>query len=105
MRQATRRRTPPAGADVGAPIAGKAKAAELASGLGAGLALVLPDWLRNYALSLLVAGALVHGEGMTLQYQLESRSGPPLWWEQVLFRGCWGSLVGLGIWMAVAAVT
>lgn len=95
---------------MGAPIAGKAKAAELASGLGAivlgaGVALVLPDWLRNYALPLLVAGALVHGVGMTLKYRLESRSGPPLWWEQVLFWGCWASLVGLGIWMAVAAVT
>jgi len=94
---------------VGAPIAGMAKAAELASGLGAivlgaGLALVLPDGLRNYALPLLIAGILVHGVGMTLKYRLQSRSGPPLWWEGVLFWGCWVCLVGLGIWMAAAAV-
>lgn len=81
------------------------KAAELASGLGAivlgaGLALVLPQWLRSYALPLLVGGALVHGVGMTLKYRFESRSGPQLWWERALFWLCWASLVGLGIWIA-----
>ena len=63
-----------------------AKGAELASGLGAivlgaGLALVLPGWLRAYALPLLVVGVLVHGAGMSLKYRLESRGGPPVWWE------------------------
>lgn len=105
-----RRKTPPSGADVGAPFAGAAKAAELASGLGAivlgaGLALVLPDWLRRYALPLLIGGALVHGVGMTLKHRLESRNRPTLWWEQVLFWGCWLCLVGLGLWIAAAAVT
>ena len=52
------------------------KGAELAAGLGAivlgaGLALVLPDWLRSYALPLVVGGALVHGVGMTLKVRLE----------------------------------
>ena len=86
-----------------------AKGAELASGLGAivlgaGLALVLPDWLRAYALPLLVAGVLVHGVGMTLKYRLESRGGQPLWWERALFWGCWVCLVGLAIWLAAAAI-
>tara|TARA_B100001105_G_C22399454_1_gene448593 strand:- start:4453 stop:4731 length:279 start_codon:yes stop_codon:yes gene_type:complete len=88
--------------------AGPAKSAELASGLGAvvlgaGMALVLPQWLRAYGLPLLVGGALVHGVGMTLKFRLESRESSPLWWERFLFWGCWLLLAGLGIWISVAA--
>jgi hypothetical protein len=88
---------------------GRAKAAELASGLGAivlgaGLALVLPPWLRAYGLGLLVVGALVHGVGMTLKYRLESRAGPPLWWERLLFWFCWACLVASGLWVAAAEI-
>lgn len=82
-----------------------AKGAELASGLGAvvlgaGLALALPEWLRNYALPLLVGGALVHGVAMTLKYRLERRDGPPLWWERLLFWLCWLCLTALGVSLA-----
>ena len=82
------------------------KGAELASGLGAivlgaGLALVLPAWLRTYALPLLVGGALVHGVGMTLKYRLENRDGPALWWERALFWLCWVGLAALGLWMVL----
>ena len=85
------------------------KGAELASGLGAivlgaGLALVLPDWLRAYAMPLLVGGVLVHGAGMTLKYRLESRDGPLVWWERALFWLCWACLAGLGIWIGAAAI-
>ncbi len=88
---------------------GRAKAAELSSGLGAivlgaGLALVLPQWLRSYGVVLLVAGAVVHGVGMTLKYRLESRDGPPVWWERALFWLCWACLVVLGLWIAAEAV-
>ena len=84
---------------------GPAKGAELASGLGAivlgaGLALVLPEWLRAYGLPLLAGGALVHGVGMTLKYRLERRDGPPLWWERALFWLCGFSLAALGVWLA-----
>ena len=86
------------------------KGAELASGvgaivLGAGLALLLPQWLRSYALPLLVGGVLVHGVGMTLKYRFESGSGPQLWWERALFWLCWACLVGLGIWIAADIAT
>jgi hypothetical protein len=89
---------------------GRLKAAELASGLGAivlgaGLALVLPEWLRAYATPLLVGGVVVHGTGMTLKYRMEARQGPPAWWERSLFWLCWSCLVGLGIWIATAFAT
>jgi len=85
----------------------RAKGAELASGLGAivlgaGLALVLPEWLRRYGVGLLIGGVLVHGVGMTLKYRLEQRDGPPLWWEQALFWLCWLCLGALGVWLAAA---
>jgi hypothetical protein len=84
-----------------------ARGAELASGLGAvvlgaGLALVLPDSLRAFALPLLMGGAVVHGVGMTLKYRLESRQGPPPWWERALFWLCWACLAALGLWLLVA---
>lgn len=89
---------------------GRLKAAELASGLGAiilcaGLALVLPEWLRAYGTPLLVGGVVVHGAGMTLKYRIEAREGPPSWWERALFWLSWACLAGLGIWIASAFAT
>lgn len=85
-----------------------AKVAEFASGfgaivLGAGLALVAPAWLRDHSLPLLAVGAVVHGVGMTLKARLEKRDGPPLWWEQALFWGCWACLAALSLWIAVVS--
>jgi hypothetical protein len=103
---------PPTGRTSGdAPLRGRgAKAAELVSGLGAivlgaGLALVLPFWLRAFALPLLVAGVLVHGAGMTLRYRLDGRVGPPRWWERASFWLCWACLAALSLWLAVAFAT
>ena len=83
------------------------KGAELASGLGAivlgaGLALLLPEAFRAYAIPLLIGGVLVHGVGMTLKYRLESRDAPALWWERLLFWLCWACLAALLIWIVVA---
>lgn len=86
------------------------RGAELASGLGAivlgaGLALVLPAWLRAYAFPLLIAGLVVHGAGMTLKHRLQRREGLSSWWERALFWLCWACLAVLGIWLAAAFVT
>lgn len=88
----------------------RTKAAELASGLGAialgaGLALVLPLWLRSYGFALLIIGGVVHGVGMALKSRLESRDGPQLWWERALLWLCWASLVALAGWIAAGAAT
>lgn len=85
-------------------MAGAAKAAELAAGLGAivlgaGLALLAPDQLRTMAIPILLAGALVHGAGMTLKYRLEQQERQPLWWETGLFWLCWICLGGLAVWI------
>ncbi|MDE2082287.1 MAG: hypothetical protein KGI90_13125 [Burkholderiales bacterium] len=95
--------------DMKAGSGGHLKAAELVSGLGAivlgaGAALMLPEWLRAHALPLLAVGALVHGFGMTLRYRLERRDGPPLWWERALFWLCGFGLAALGLWIAVVYI-
>ncbi len=104
-------KSPPNGNELnqGKRPSGVSKAAELASGLGAvvlgaGLALVLPDRLRDHGLPLLIVGAVVHGLGMSLKYRLERRDGPPLWWERVLFWLCGACLAGLVVWIAAAAI-
>lgn len=86
-----------------------ARGAELASGLGAvvlgaGLALVLPDWLRSYAVPLLIGGIVVHGAGMTVKHRLDARGGSMLWWELALFWLCWTLLALLGIWVLVGGL-
>lgn len=83
------------------------RGAELASGLGAvvlgaGLALVSPDWLRAFAVPLLGVGVIVHGAGMTLKYRLERRGGPPPRWERALLWLCWTCLAVVGIWIATS---
>ncbi len=86
-----------------------AKAAELASGLGAivlgaGLALLAPDVLRGLAVPLLVVGIVVHGLGMTLKHRFERGAQSSLWWETVLFWLCWACLAAVAISLIVRSL-
>lgn len=80
-----------------------AKAAELASGLGAvvlgvGLALLAPDALSPLAAPILLTGIVVHGVGMALKHRLERQERALLWWEAAL---CWLGLAGIVGWLAL----
>jgi hypothetical protein len=66
-----------------------------AGALGAGLALIAPEWLRSWALPVLAVGLVAHGAGMTLKYRLQARQSPPLWWERCVFAMCWLGLAAL----------
>jgi hypothetical protein len=89
---------------------GTAKAADLASGLGAialgaGLALLLPDAFRGFAVPILVTGLVVHGVGMGLKHRFEAVERAPLWWEKTLFWMCWICLGILAVWLLSRLLT
>ena len=83
----------------------RVKAAELASGigaivLGAGLALVLPEWLRRYGVVLLIGGGVVHAVGMTLEVPARTARRPCVVVGAVIVLALLVVLAALGVWIA-----
>lgn len=79
-----------------------AKRADLLSGLGAivlgaGLALLAPERLADYAWFFVIIGGIAHGTGMYMKHILETKSGAPIpKWEIALYWICWFLLLTLG---------
>jgi hypothetical protein len=78
------------------------KRAELTSSvgagiLGAGLGVLTALWVRPYALLILALGIAMHAWGMYDKHRLEA--GERLWWSELLYWGCWVSLVALLVFL------
>ena len=70
--------------------------------LGGGLALLLPERLRAYAVPILLTGLVMHVWGMYDKHRLERRSGVArLWWAELLYWSCWVGLLALTAYVAV----
>ena len=64
--------------------------------LGAGLGLLMAEWLAPHAVLILLAGLLTHVWGMYDKHRLEARTGAArLWWADLLYWGCWLGLLGM----------
>ena len=83
--------------------------ADLAGGVGAGvlgmgLGVMLASYLRGAGVLLLVVGGALHATGMLAKHRLEkSADERPLWWETLLYWGCWAGLAGLVVYVAIRA--
>jgi hypothetical protein len=71
--------------------------------LGVGLGALLAQWIAQYAMLLLVMGALLHGWGMLEKHRLETRADVPLW-STALYWACWVILALLMVWIALRAL-
>jgi len=80
--------------------ADRLKKAELLSSagagvLGAGIALLLRQFLEPYAVAILVVGLLMHGWGMYAKRSLENETELRARWQVVAYWGCWVALLAL----------
>jgi hypothetical protein len=68
--------------------------------LGAGIAIVFQDVLKSHATIILTLGIISHGGGMLLKHNLEKANRhKPHPWENILYWGCWLSIVLLLIYL------
>lgn len=88
-------------------LAAESKRADLlasvgAGVLGAGLALVLAEYLSAYTVPLLIVGLVSHAWGMYAKHRLGLRAGQlPQRWMEWLYWGCWIALGVTALWIAV----
>ena len=69
--------------------------------LGGGVALLIAELLRPYAVPLLLLGLAMHAWGMYDKHRLESAIGPTrVWWAEVLYWGCLAALIALAVFIA-----
>lgn len=86
------------------------KRADLTSGVGAGvlgggIALLLAQYLRAYAIPLLLVGVLLHGWGMFDRHRLDRQAGTDtLRWSEALYWVCWVALFALALYILARSV-
>jgi len=69
--------------------------------LGGGVALLIAELLRPYAVALLLLGLAMHAWGMYDKHRLESGIGTTrVWWAEVLYWGCLAALIALAVFIA-----
>ena len=70
--------------------------------LGAGIALLLAEWLRPFALPALLIGIVVHGWAMFEKSRVERDAGleQPAW-SIITRQICWAMLLGLLLYVAL----
>lgn len=85
----------------------RVKRAELLSGVGAvvlgiGLGVLLSNFMKPYALLVLITGLVMHALGMFMKHKFENESTTVrLWWAEILYWLCWIILLGIIIYVAV----
>jgi hypothetical protein len=71
--------------------------------LGLGLGALLATLLRPVAVTLVIAGAVVHGAAMVQRHRLEKATGEPApWFRQWLYVACWLLLALLVAYLLLA---
>ena len=79
----------------------RVKRAELLSSigagvLGAGIALLLTNFLSPYAIPILLIGLISHAAGMSRKHGLEQQGqNVRVWWAEALYWLCWLALAAL----------
>jgi len=70
--------------------------------LGGGIALLLPDYLKTYAVMVGALGLLMHAWGMYDNHRLQAlEDDTRVWWAELLYWACWLALVMLVVYVVM----